>query len=88
MKKLMLAALAMLGVSSVLADWDDGEGSRPQKDVWGNSYKMKSNLDQDTDRDGVSNRFDYNDRNPNIQNKGDVDFSQPKRYFKDYRPKF
>lgn len=88
MKKLMFVVLAVLGASSVRADWYDSDSSRPQKDVWGNSYKMESNLDKDSDGDGVTNRYDYNDRNPNIQQKGEVDFSQPKRYFKDYKPKF
>lgn len=47
-----------------------------QQDSWGN-YTKRENLYKDTDRDGVPNRYDYNDRNPNIQRRGQIDYSQP-----------
>ncbi len=79
--KTLLAIGLILGCATVSrADWYNQ--SRPQKDVWGNSYKIKSNLDKDSDGDGVSNRFDYNDRNKNIQRKGDVDYTYPGSYNK------
>lgn len=50
------------------------DNTRPYKDAWGNSYKYYENLWRDTDKDGITNYFDYNDRNPYIQNKYQKDF--------------
>lgn len=37
-----------------------------QQDNYGN-YTKRDNMYRDSDGDGVSNRYDYNDRNPNVQ---------------------
>lgn len=37
------------------------------KDVYNHTYKNVQTLDKDSDGDGVTNRYDYNDRNKNIQ---------------------
>lgn len=79
MKRLTYALLILLGSSIAKAEWDTDNNDRPYKDVWGNSYKYKDNLDKDTDGDGVSNRFDYNDRNKNVQRKGQYDFTKPRK---------
>jgi hypothetical protein len=47
-----------------------------QQDNYGN-YTKQENLYKDTDRDGVPNHYDYNDRNPNIQQRGQKDYSKP-----------
>jgi len=45
-----------------------------QQDNYG-SYTKQENLFKDNDRDGVPNRSDYNDNNPNIQRQGQQDNS-------------
>ncbi len=47
--------------------YDSYSSKRPYKDYWGNSYKHYNNLWKDSDRDGVINYYDYNDKNPNVQ---------------------
>ncbi len=66
MKKGLLILLTIIGGSFAIVSFDN---TRPYKDAWGNSYKHYENLWKDTDRDGVINYFDYNDRNPYIQYK-------------------
>lgn len=77
--KRLLFLLAMIGLAT--SSWARGrsyeDNSRPHKDVWGNSYKHRDNLYKDTDGDGVINKYDYNDRNPNIQRKRQVDPYNP-----------
>lgn len=62
--------LSLLVFASTATAWDDYDSynSRPYKDYWGNHYKHYENMWKDSDRDGVINYFDYNDRNPYIQN--------------------
>ena len=50
-----------------------------QQDNYG-SYTKRENLYKDTDRDGVPNRYDYNDSNPNIQRRGQTDYTKPYNY--------
>lgn len=54
--------------------------TRPYRDSWGNRYKHYQNLWKDSDGDGVINYFDYNDRNPYIQNPYQRYFSPKRRY--------
>lgn len=53
----------------------DNSGKRPYKDYWGNSYKTPNNFYKDTDKDGVPNYLDYNDRNRNIQTPYQKDYN-------------
>lgn len=53
----------------------NNSGSRPYKDYWGNSYKSPDNFNKDTDKDGVPNYLDYNDRNRNIQTPYQKDYN-------------
>ncbi|ADO44921.1 hypothetical protein Hydth_0521 [Hydrogenobacter thermophilus TK-6] len=68
MKKVLLVLVVLGGAFALdrLYDYRLPKSSRPYKDYWGNSYKHYDNLWKDTDRDGVMNYYDYNDRNPNI----------------------
>ena len=75
MKKIAVTLIVL--VCGVVANAGWYEETLPQKDAWGNSYKINSNLDKDSDGDGISNRYDYNDRNPRIQRRGDVDYGYP-----------
>jgi len=68
MKTIIASIAIVFTLSSVSYAWTDGYNKRPYKDNWGNSYKRQDNLCKDTDRDGVINRYDYNDRDRNIQN--------------------
>lgn len=84
MKKIVLI-IVMLSIPTLvcagsLFDSDLGgssSGSRPYEDAWGNNYKKKENLYKDTDHDGVINKYDYNDRNRNIQTPDQQDYSNP-----------
>jgi hypothetical protein len=90
MKKLLTVtaiAVAMSAGHALANGWDyNNNTSQPreqrqgnynyQQDNWGN-YTKRDNLYKDSDNDGVSNRYDYNDRNPNIQRKGQTDYSLP-----------
>ncbi len=75
MKKFVLLAFAIILIPSLLFAWD----SRPYKDFWGNRYKYYENLWKDSDGDGVINYFDYNDRDPYIQNPYQYSFPSYKR---------
>jgi len=76
MKTLFTAVLAVLVMVSLVYAWDSGNrGKREYEDIWGNNYKRQENLYKDTDRDGVINKYDYNDRNPNIQRPDQSDNS-------------
>lgn len=66
---------------SFAGDWDN---KRPYRDNWNNPYKHYDNLWKDTDKDGIPNYYDYNDRNPNIQNPYQRDYSDP---YNSYKPK-
>ncbi|MCX8028198.1 MAG: hypothetical protein N3A62_10165 [Thermodesulfovibrionales bacterium] len=69
MKTIIITVGLIIAMSSVAIAWTDGyNNKRPYKDSWGNSYKYRDNLYKDTDRDGVINKYDYNDRDRNIQN--------------------
>lgn len=68
MKKFMLPMLIIIFLPSLLFGWYNSENERPYKDFWDNSYKHYNNLYKDSDRDGVINYFDYNDRKKSIQN--------------------
>jgi len=84
MKKLVLVfALTITFISFAFA-WDDLYNIRPYKDYWGNSYKYYENLWKDSDRDGVINYFDYNDRNPNIQTPYQYKYYLPKSLYRNY----
>ncbi len=68
MKTLLLSITAVLVIISISYAWDNPYNKRPYEDSWGNNYKNYNNLYKDTDKDGVPNYLDYNDRNRNIQN--------------------
>lgn len=67
MKRIVFFILFAMLIPSLLFAWDDLSNRRPYKDAWGNSYKHYNNLYKDSDRDGVINYFDYNDRRRDIQ---------------------
>ncbi len=48
--------------------------TKPYKDSWGNSYRYQDNLWKDTDKDGVINYYDYNDKNKKVQTKSQSDY--------------
>lgn len=50
-----------------------------QQDNYGH-YTKRENLYKDSDGDGVVNKYDYNDRNPNIQRQGQRDYSNSYNY--------
>ena len=86
MKKLIVvfALLGMVGIGFA-SDWTEKGGRRPYKDVYGHSYKNAETLDKDSDGDGVSNRYDYNDRNSDVQYKPRRnDFGYERRSRRDY----
>jgi len=81
MKKLLIIA-AVLALSTTASAWEynnpygEQRKNNPsyQQDNYG-SYTKQENLFKDNDRDGVPNRSDYNDNNPNIQRRGQQDNS-------------
>lgn len=90
MKAVILSIIALMFLSgTALAgrNYWDLDNSRPYKDSWGNSYEKSENLYKDTDKDGVANIYDYNDKNPRIQNPYQQDYSRPKTYDYNYTPK-
>lgn len=54
-----------------------------QQDAWGSHTKQK-NLYKDSDGDGVPNYLDYNDRNPNIQHKGQNRYIKQPNIYKNW----
>lgn len=88
MKKLLTTAAVILALSVVqsFADgWNYNTNQQHeqrrnnynyQQDNYGN-YTKKENLYKDSDGDGVANKYDYNDRNPNVQRRGQTGYSQP-----------
>lgn len=86
MKTLICATLAVLLTASFAAAWNydynKNKGQRPYEDSWSNNYKRQQNMWKDSDRDGVINYYDYNDRNRNIQNPYQKDYSNPYKYKK------
>lgn len=92
MKPALIAAAVIVALSSAQSFADNlnygyGDQQRErrqnnynyQQDNWGN-YTKRDNMYKDSDGDGVSNRYDYNDRNPNIQRRGQTDYSNPYNY--------
>ncbi len=75
MKTFIVSIIAVLVFGSVCFAGQNNYGSRPYKDAWGNSYKYPNNLYKDTDRDGIINYNDYNDRNRNIQTPYQKDYN-------------
>lgn len=92
MKTLCLSIIVILALVSVsfAGSWEYNDNKRPYKDAWGNSYKHQDNLWKDTDKDGVINYYDYNDRNRNIQNPYQQKYEdiynpyKPKKSYKRY----
>ena len=80
MKSFIFSIVAILFFSAVAAAWDNnsgkGKGQRSYEDAWGNNYKKQQNMWKDTDKDGVINYYDYNDRNRNIQNPYQSDYDK------------
>lgn len=88
MKKLLTTAVVILILSAAqsFADgWNHGYSTNQQheqrrnnynyqQDNYGN-YTKRDNLYKDSDGDGVINKYDYNDRNPNVQRRGQTDYS-------------
>lgn len=72
-------------IPSFLFAWGELDNKRPYKDYWGNSYKHHNNLYKDTDKDGVINYFDYNDRDRKIQNPYQRNYEWNHNYNKKYR---
>lgn len=75
---IMLAVISIMGTAEA---WQYGQRQyqpRPYEDAWGNNYQYPQNLYKDTDKDGVPNYLDYNDRNPNIQNPYQQPYKQKK----------
>lgn len=81
MNKMILATVGLLILTTTAQaeEWRlDGETRRrPYKDAWGNSYSNPSNLYKDTDRDGVINYYDSNDRNPNVSTPRQRNYDPP-----------
>ncbi|MGB9935196.1 hypothetical protein [Thermodesulfovibrio yellowstonii] len=87
MKRFVFLTLIAIFIPSLLFAWDDLSNRRPYKDSWGNSYKHYNNLYKDTDRDGVINYFDYNDRRRDIQTpyQRSYEWNYQHNYNKKYR---
>ena len=88
MKALFCVVLAVLLFSASFAGaWNyenKNKGTRPYEDAWGNNYKTQQNMWKDTDRDGVPNYYDYNDRNRNIQTPYQKNYNNPYDYKRKY----
>lgn len=93
MKKLITTAAVILALPAVQS-FADGynygynnnhqheqrrNNSSYQQDNYGN-YTKRDNLYKDSDGDGVANKYDYNDRNPNVQRRGQTDYSSQYNY--------
>ncbi len=79
MRTLGLSLIIVIAMCSfVLAEDSSYDSKRHYKDAWGNSYKHYDNLNKDTDKDGVPNYYDYNDRDKNVQNPYQKDYSKGK----------
>ena len=81
--KYAIAFLIALGLTGSASAWDNND--RQYKDVYGHSYKNATTLNKDTDNDGISNRYDYNDR---VSNQSDVGYkwqNESTKQSSDYR---
>jgi len=86
MKKLLTTAAAILALSAAQSFADSWgynfnqqhehrrNNYNYQQDNYGH-YTKRDNLYKDSDNDGVINKYDYNDRNSNIQRRGQTDYS-------------
>lgn len=88
MKKILLALIIVIALPFQAFAFNNPYEERPYKDNWGNSYKNPNNLYKDTDRDGVINLYDYNDRNRNIQTPYQKDYNKGynNNYYNKQRP--
>lgn len=72
-----------LGATLLTLGSGEGEGAgkgrttRGPRDVWGHTYKRQTNLFRDSDRNGVINLYQQQDRKPKAP-RGKV--SRPKRH--------
>ena len=78
MRKLISAVVVLFAAGLVNA-YDYGDNSRKHKDVWGHSYERSETLDKDSDGDGVTNRYAYNDRNKNVQYDWQAPYNKQQR---------
>ena len=76
MKKILLILIIVTALPALAFAFTDYNKKRPYKDNWGNSYSNPNNLYKDTDRDGVINMYDYNDKNKNIQTPYQRDYDK------------
>ena len=77
MKRIAFVILWVAVLTGVSFAWENPYEPRPYKDAWSNSYKNPENLYKDTDKDGVINMYDYNDKNKNIQTPYQQDYNKP-----------
>jgi len=91
MKKPLITATVILALSaaqSFAGSWDFNTNQQHEKRTNNYNYQQdnyghhtkRDNLYKDSDGDGVTNKYDYNDRNPNIQRQGQRDYSTPYNY--------
>ena len=59
--------VVLLASTSVKADGWGNDNRRDYEDVYRHSYKDQDTLWKDSDRDGIINRYDYSDRDKNVQ---------------------
>ncbi|MEP6645801.1 MAG: hypothetical protein ABJC12_01830 [Saprospiraceae bacterium] len=75
MKKLfftsLLSLVVVIGFSQNYSNYNTYQ-PRPYKDIYGNSYSNYNNLYKDTDKDGLMNVYDNNDKSSNIYKSYDV----------------
>jgi len=83
MKKSLLVLAFIFGYASVHAQWN----GYPYQDVHGHHYKKQENLFKDQDQDGVSNIYDFNDKNPNVKFTNQPDYSVPS-YYENYKSSY
>jgi hypothetical protein len=80
MKKLLFIIVFSCN-SAIGADYYWFGNKKEYKDAYGHSYKRSETLDKDSDGDGVSNRFDYDDKNKNVQHDWQVPYKPKKNWF-------
>lgn len=68
MKQQALILALVLG-SCQLSAYQRIDTSKPYKDIYGHTYRDYNTLDKDNDGDGVTNRYDYDDNDKQIQYK-------------------
>lgn len=83
--KTAIIFVVVLGLSAtaIAGQWDPwgGKQNNPNydKDSYGH-YTKRENLYKDSDRDGVVNRYDYNDRNSSVQSPKQKDYYSTPNY--------